>query len=99
MTASSADGAGARWRACARETNLDTDHPAFAKSTLKGPRTYMCHVKQLEDDGGENPGDLGFSDATLKAQFVEEITNKPDFVKTEKTKDIVKRIKREATDR
>lgn len=30
---------------------------------------------------------------------MEEITNELDFVKTEKTKDIVKRIKREATNR
>lgn len=30
---------------------------------------------------------------------MEEITNELDFVKTEKTKDIIKRIKREATDR
>lgn len=55
--------------------------------------------KEIDSDGRENPGDLGFSDATLEAQFVEEITNELDFVKTEKTKDIIKRIKREATDR
>ena len=63
-------------------------------------------MKTPEDDIGENLNDLcygdNFLDTTLKAQPMKEKNmNKLDFIKTKNfcsAKEIVKRIKREATD-
>lgn len=62
-------------------------------------------MKLLEDNRGENLEEIGygnhFLDTTPKAWFIQEIIDKPDFIKIKlfcPAKDNIKRMRRQATD-
>ena len=70
-----------------KKKNLDIDLTCFAKMNSKyitGLNVKGTKIKLLEDNTGENLGDLGFGDDipdTSKVEFMKKKTNNLDFIK------------------